>query len=64
MPQSIVKLLAHIVFSTKNRAHLIHPEVENELFRYIHGIVENNNSKLIIPNGTAYSFVSFIGEDD
>ena len=53
MPQSIVRMLAHIVFSTKNRADLIAPEIENDLFGYIHGIVENNGSKLIIANGAA-----------
>lgn len=52
MPQSLVKILIHVVFSTKNRADLIVPEVESGLFAYIHGIVENNNSKLIIANGT------------
>jgi len=53
MPQSLFKMLAHIVFSTKNRDDLIAPEIENDLFGYIHGIIENNNSKLIIANGTA-----------
>ena len=53
MPQSIVKILAHIVFSTKNRADSIHPDVENGLVGYIHGIVENNKAKLIIANGTS-----------
>lgn len=52
MPQSLSKLLAHIVFSTKNRADLIAPEIEDGLFSYIHGIVENNHAKLIIANGT------------
>lgn len=52
MPQSLVKVLIHVVFSTKNRANLIMPAVESELFAYIHGIVENNKSKLIIANGT------------
>ena len=52
MPQSLVRNLLHIVFSTKNRVDLITPEVENDLFGYIHGIVENNNSKLIIAGGT------------
>ncbi len=52
MPQSLFKILVHIVFSTKNRADLIAPEIENDLFGYIHGIVENNGSKLIIANGT------------
>jgi len=52
MPQSLVKVLIHVVFSTKNRADLIVPEIESGLFAYIHGIVENNKSKLIIANGT------------
>lgn len=53
MPQSLFKILVHIVFSTKNRIDLITPEIENDLFGYIHGIVENNGSKLIIADGTA-----------
>lgn len=52
MPQSLVKMLAHIVFSTKNRTDLITPEIEPDLFGYISGIVENNKSKLILANGT------------
>lgn len=46
-------MLAHVVFSTKNRADLIAPEIEDGLFRYIHGIAENNGAKLIIVGGTA-----------
>jgi putative transposase len=53
MPQSLVRILVHAVFSTKNRADLIKPEFENGLFSYIHGIVENKKSKLILANGTA-----------
>ena len=53
MPQSLFKMLAHIVFSTKNRADLIVPEIESGLFGYMHGIVENNGAKLIVANGTA-----------
>lgn len=52
MPQSLVKILIHAVFSTKNRADLIKPAIENELYGYINGIVENNRSKLILANGT------------
>jgi putative transposase len=51
MPQSLVKILVHVVFSTKDRANLIKPEIEEALYGYIHGIVENNHSKLIIANG-------------
>ena len=53
MPQSLVKILVHAVFSTKNRSDLIVPEIEDGLFGYMHGIVENNKSKLILANGTA-----------
>ena len=52
MPQSLVKILLHVVLSTKNRADLIVPEIEEGLFRYIHGIVENNGSKLLVANCT------------
>ena len=31
---------------------MIAPEIERALFRYIHGIVENNDSKLIAAGGT------------
>ena len=53
MPQSLVKMLAHFVFSTKDRADLIKPEIEGQLYAYINGIVKNNNARLIIGNGTA-----------
>ncbi|HMS41548.1 MAG TPA: IS200/IS605 family transposase [Pyrinomonadaceae bacterium] len=53
MPQSLFKMLAHIVFSTKNRVDLIAPEIEEGLYAYIHGIAENNGSKLIVGGGTA-----------
>lgn len=53
MPQSLTRMLVHIIFSTKNRVDIIAPEIETGLFGYIHGIVENNKSKLIAANGTA-----------
>ena len=53
MPQSLVKVLVHIVFSTKDRIDLIPHELEAELYRYIHGIIENKHAKLIIASGTA-----------
>jgi putative transposase len=52
MPQSLVKILVHAVFSTKNRENLITTEIESELFGYMSGIIENNKSKLILANGT------------
>jgi len=52
MPQSLVKVLVHIVFSTKDRIDLIPAGFEAELYRYIHGIIENKHAKLIIGGGT------------
>ncbi|HQU85206.1 MAG TPA: IS200/IS605 family transposase [Pyrinomonadaceae bacterium] len=53
MAQTLVQIFIHVVFSTKNRANLILPEIETELFAYIGGIAANNNSKLVAANGTA-----------
>ncbi len=35
MPQSLANVLIHIVFSTKDRAPLIQPGIEEELIRYL-----------------------------
>jgi REP element-mobilizing transposase RayT len=47
MAQTLTSLLVHLIFSTKNRARLITPEVEPELFAYIGGILKNNQSRLL-----------------
>ena len=51
MPQSLVKILVHIVFSTKNRIDIITPEIEARLYGYIGGIIENNGAKMIVAGG-------------
>ena len=51
MPQSLVKILVHIVFSTKDRIRIIPPEFEPQLFGFISGVMQNNGSKLIIAGG-------------
>ena len=38
MPQSLVKLYVHVIFSTKNRRPFIDREIENALYRYLGGI--------------------------
>lgn len=38
MPQSLSKILLHIIFSTKNREDFIRPEIENELYAYMASI--------------------------
>lgn len=51
MPQSLVKMLAHIVFSTKDRRPFIDSQIEAQLFGYISGIITNNNGRMIIAGG-------------
>ena len=53
MSQSLIKILVHVVFSTKDRIDLIPFELEKELYKYIHGIIENNSARLIVAGGTA-----------
>jgi putative transposase len=52
MAQTLVSLYVHVIFSTKNRAELIAPTIEPELFAYIGGILNSNKSKLIAAGGT------------
>ena len=41
MPQSLSNILVHLVFSTKNREHMLVKNIRDELHGYISGIVEN-----------------------
>jgi len=59
MPQSLVKILVHVVFSTKDRAKIITPEIELQLFGYIGGILRNNGARLIIA-GAAYDHIHLL----
>jgi len=52
MAQTLTSLLVHLVFSTKNRADQITPEVEPKLFAYIGGILKNEKSVLLASGGT------------
>ena len=53
MAQTLVSLIVHVIFSTKNREPLVTPEIEPELFAYIGGILGNNESRLLDAGGTA-----------
>ena len=53
MAQTLVSLIVHVVFSTKNREPFIAPESEPELFAYIGGILNNHESRLLAAGGTA-----------
>ena len=52
MAQTLVKIYVHVVFSTRNRADLILPEFEKELFAYIGGILRKHDSVLLVAGGT------------
>ena len=49
MAQTLVCLLVHVIFSTKNREPLITRDIEPELFAYIG---RNNESRLLDAGGT------------
>lgn len=51
MAGSYTNLLYHVVFSTKERRRLITPVIEDELHKYIGGIVRNLEGDLLEANG-------------
>jgi putative transposase len=53
MAQTLVSLLVHVVFSTKNREPMISSEIEPQLFAYFGGILTNHDSRLLDAGGTA-----------
>lgn len=47
MPQSLASVYLHIVFSTKNRASLISPEMALRLYQYLAATALGNETKLL-----------------
>jgi REP element-mobilizing transposase RayT len=52
MANTFTQIYLHLVFAVQNRISLIQPEWRDELYKYITGIVQNNEHKLIAINGT------------
>jgi REP element-mobilizing transposase RayT len=52
MSQSFTQVYVHIVFHTKNNVDHIYPEIEDELYAYIGGILRNCKSNVIQIGGT------------
>ena len=52
MADTYSKIYIQIVFAVQNRAALIAPDWEEELFKYITGIVHNKGQKMLEINGT------------
>jgi len=47
MPDTYSQIYIQIVFAVKNRNALIQPIWEDELFKYISGITQNKNQKML-----------------
>jgi REP element-mobilizing transposase RayT len=50
MPQSLAKILVHIVFSTKQRKRLIARSIREELHAYLVGVLRNHDSPALLIN--------------
>ena len=53
MADTLVSLMVHVVFSTKNRQPIITPEIESELYAYLGGVAKNLESRCLAAGGTA-----------
>ena len=61
MANTFTQIYIQIVFAVQNRKALIHSSWEEELFKYITGIVQNKGQKLLAINGTSNHIHLFIG---
>jgi putative transposase len=61
MPNTYTQLYIHCVFAVKYRAALIKPEWEEQLHKYITGIVQNNGHKMLAINSATDHIHLFIG---
>ncbi|HEY5914545.1 MAG TPA: transposase [Verrucomicrobiae bacterium] len=53
MPQSLAKILVHLIFSTKHREPVISPAIRPRLHGYIVGILDNLKSPSLQTGGVA-----------
>jgi len=53
MPGTYSRILLHLVFSTKKRAHLIKLELQNRLYPYMGGIIRSEGGTLYQIGGTS-----------
>ena len=61
MPGTFSQIYIQIVFAVKGRGSLIGEQWEDELYKYITGIVTNKNQKLLAINGMPDHIHIFIG---
>jgi putative transposase len=61
MAHTYSQIYIHIIFAVRNRDALILPDWEEELFKYITGIVQNKGQKMLAVNGTQNHIHIFVG---
>ncbi len=61
MANTYTKIYIQTVFAVRNRECIIHSSWENELFKYITGIVQNEGHKLLAINGISDHIHLFFG---
>ncbi|MFV0590759.1 MAG: IS200/IS605 family transposase [Draconibacterium sp.] len=61
MADTFSQIYIQVVFAVQNRKALIQPEWEEELNKYITGIVQNKGQKMLAINGTPNHIHFFIG---
>ena len=61
MANTFTQIYIQVVFAVQNRNALILPSWEEELFKYITGIVQNKEQKMLAINGTKNHIHFFIG---
>jgi putative transposase len=61
MANTYTQIYIHIIFSPKNKAALINREWRDELHKYISGIIQNKNHKVLCINSQPDHIHIFIG---
>jgi REP element-mobilizing transposase RayT len=61
MANTYTQIYIHLIFAVQNRNALIHPEWEDQLYKYITGIVQNKGHKMLAINGTQDHIHLYIG---
>ncbi|MCF8379135.1 MAG: IS200/IS605 family transposase [Bacteroidales bacterium] len=61
MPNTYSKIYIQLIFAVRNRDALILPDFEEELYKYIAGIIRNQKQKLLAINSTKDHIHIFVG---
>ncbi len=61
MPQSLSRILIHLVFSTKNHQRVLTPAIRTELHPYLAGILDNIDCPSLQVGGIEYHAHLFFG---